>query len=164
MSGSPWDDRERVRQLHRLWHDGLGVSVIAGRLGVTVGAVTSKSRREGLPRRDNPTTPRLPRLPDKLPQVVGRRMPSPKVTLPVLESLKGLPVQSTSAMPSRNRFCCWPVTDGRPWRYCEAPTDGRTYCAKHLFVARFGSGGKASEQDASDIAADENLGRLAAVA
>lgn len=158
---SPWDEGDRLAQLRKLWKQRLPVGVIADRLNVSVAAVTSKSRREGLDRRENPSMPRLPKLGDTLPQIIGRRTPGRKKTLPPLDSVQNV-VQEPSAKivilrsrPSAVGQCCWPINNGRPWRYCDDPTvPGHHYCARHRKISRDGRAAATDEGHApSEVAA-----------
>lgn len=147
---SPWNDAKRLEQLHELWPNrDLSVSEIAHRLGVSPAAVTGKAHRLGLPARPSPvlnfSIKGKRRGPPPTPGM--RRGPTAKTTLPTLESAIGITLPSAPApafAPARITECCWPLTESRPWLFCEAPTvPGNRYCAKHREWSMFGKGGAA---------------------
>lgn len=48
------------------------------------------------------------------------------------------PLPSPKAIPPA-KTCQWPLTDGRPWRFCDAPSEVQSYCAEHHKLAHTGS-------------------------
>lgn len=149
---SPWEDESKVQQLRELWEppNAFPVGEIAKLMKMSRGAVTSKAHRIGLEPRRNPAGLRMPKLTDHLPLILGRRGPCARATLETLESVADvvalpLPVVALRSVPGRIAECCWPLSEGRPWRFCEAPTvPGNRYCATHLRVSMHGQG-KATE-------------------
>lgn len=143
MKDSVWTEK-RVAKLLALWPDkSLSVAMIGQRLGVSGAAVSGKVKRLGIANRPSPIQPRLPLLANSLPAVLGKRGPVAKTTLPTLESCPGEYVEPAS-LPSRNKACCWPITDESPWLFCDQPTvNGNRYCPAHRRVSMFGSGGAA---------------------
>jgi len=59
-------------------------------------------------------------------QALGRSLRKPEPPPPPLPSPKVIPPAKT---------CQWPLTDGRPWRFCDAPSEVQSYCAEHHKMA-----------------------------
>lgn len=113
-----WTD-ERVSDLRRLWKDGLSITQIGARIGVSRNAVAGKAMRLGLPARGEYAA-RTKRA--RRPQIVGKL--------------------SAASFPSRGQ-CEWPLwphkaKPGHP-KYgtfcCKATEEGATYCAEHAVIA-----------------------------
>jgi hypothetical protein len=152
MGWSLWDSEARVRLLVELWEppNALSARAISARLGVSMSAVCGKSKRLNLTRRESPfgAGHRLPKLSDTLPTILGasHRLPVPRQTLDALTSVAGvkvagvLPLSALRPVPGRVAECCWPISNGRPWLFCEAATlPGHRYCVDHRAISLFGA-------------------------
>lgn len=125
MSGAGWTE-ERMCQLRDLWAEGLSMSEIGLRLGVTRGVVAGKAHRMGLSSRVSPITGQLGQRKPRPSRAVRKARPAPAVVPVIVPIGKRLP-------------CCWPEGEpGTPgFRYCGAPrevrSDGRqrSYCPEH---------------------------------
>jgi GcrA cell cycle regulator len=135
-----WAD-ETTERLRAMWLAGATTRVIGAELGVSRNAVVGKARRLDLPPRPNPKgvrrggelppprprpqpSPPRPRLEPQQKCAMGRRPPAPPPPAPP---------QPPAAPPSDVRQCMYPISDGRPWRFCGAPcVPNRVYCAEHV--------------------------------
>lgn len=148
---------EAVATLRQMRAQKVSYPKIGLALGKSASEVRTKCRRLAMvpPRAQRPCAGQEPA------PVVER---DPKTTLPVLASMAAfetallvqpaVPPRSavrgpqTAALvcvqpaggrpaPVRERQCAWPVSSGRPWRYCEAVAEGHgVYCAHHHAVSR----------------------------
>ncbi|MBH68952.1 MAG: global cell cycle regulator GcrA-like protein [Rhodospirillaceae bacterium] len=111
---SVWNE-ERLEQLTKLWEEGLSITQIGLRLGVTRNAVVGKVHRMGLPKRQSPI------------------VRSDKPFEPKRRKLSPL----TFADWDRHK-CSWPLGDPRSsdFKFCGDPIeDGRPYCSEHCKLA-----------------------------
>ena len=115
---SVWTE-ERLEALKELWAQGLSITQIGLKLGLSRNAVVGKVHRMGLPKRQSPIVrsnkPKAPRAP------IPRRR-----TVPL-----------TLEQWDRNR-CSWPIGDPKSadFSFCgEAAEPGRPYCAAHCKLA-----------------------------
>ncbi len=117
-SQSVWTD-DRLEQLKALWGEGLSITQIGLKLGVSRNAVVGKVHRMGLPKRQSPIVRRSnPKLDDR-------------------------PIQRRRAVPltleqwDRNT-CSWPIGDPKTdnFSFCGSTVEpGRPYCSQHCAVA-----------------------------
>jgi GcrA cell cycle regulator len=111
---SVWTE-ERLEQLTMLWGQGLSITQIGLKLGVTRNAVVGKVHRIGLPKRQSP--------------IVRSNKPfEPK-------RKKSLPL--TFANWDRNK-CSWPIGDpkSQDFKFCaDKIVEGRPYCSVHCSQA-----------------------------
>lgn len=147
-----WDDGTFLAKFRRLWADKtLSTAEIGRRLGVSKSAVCGKAGRLNLPRRDSPIKERnLDSVLHRRPGGAGRYRERMKAAaLPLLTSeqsevadipdatpkpvmVKPKPIVAAPVFIGRVSECCWPTSEGRPWRFCGAPTiPGKDYCADH---------------------------------
>ena len=121
-----------------LWEQGLSTAEIGRRIGMTKNAVAGIVRRTGLPPRPSPIKPRRGNIePIRRKAIAGP-------TLPPIEPSNVIAVQLPQEerdMPpdpptGRVEPCKWPLSDGKPWRFCEADSEpGRIYCRFHSNLA-----------------------------
>ena len=107
---SVWN-KERLGQLTKLWGQGLSITQIGLKLGVTRNAVVGKVHRMGLPKRQSPI------------------VRSDKPFEPKRRKLSPL----TFADWDRHK-CCWPIGDPRSpdFKFCgDKVVEGRPYCEEH---------------------------------
>jgi GcrA cell cycle regulator len=106
---------ERLEQLTKLWGQGLSITQIGLKLGVTRNAVVGKVHRVGLPKRQSP--------------IVRSNKPfEPK-------RKKRLPL--TFSNWDRNK-CSWPIGDPKSpdFKFCsDKIVEGRPYCSVHCSQA-----------------------------
>jgi GcrA cell cycle regulator len=156
-----WTDAA-IERLRELWAEGLPTLAIGRAMGISKNAVVGRARRLRLPPRPSPIKgasvrpPKPPRAPrDTLP-------PLPSIVIPTERYTAGgraIPLSagrgSHNREPSRAatladvaaagpqvrrigpvRECSWVTTAGRPWAYCNAPTEpGCSYCTEHAAMA-----------------------------
>ena len=111
---SAWTE-ERLEQLKKLWGQGLSITQIGLKLGVTRNAVVGKVHRMGLPKRQSPI------------------VRSDKPFEPKRRKLSPL----TFAHWDKNE-CSWPIGDPRSpdFKFCgDKILEGRPYCALHCSMA-----------------------------
>jgi GcrA cell cycle regulator len=138
-----WLDASTVR-LRVLWAEGVGTKEIGVELGVGKNAVIGKARRLGLaPRpsplglgRGQPLPPPRPR-PVALPSLYRQLEPQQRSSLagrpPAPPATPPTPPEPPPAPQSSGGTCMYPISDGRPWRFCGAPcVPNRVYCAEHV--------------------------------
>jgi len=113
-AASVWND-ERLEKLKKFWEQGLSITQIGIRLGVTRNAVVGKVHRMGLPKRQSPI------------------VRSDKPFEPKRRKLSPL----TFANWDRNK-CSWPIGDPRSpdFKFCGEPIEeGKPYCTAHCKMA-----------------------------
>lgn len=118
-------------RLCELWLRNETVNAISIELKVSRGVVSGLVRRLKLPPRPSPigkgsTLGRVAKRPAQKHAPVQPR-PRPVIAAPVVPVAK--------QRPPGNRRCQFPTSDGRPWRFCDAPT-ASTYCAVHTDLCR----------------------------
>ena len=120
---SGWTE-ERLETLKILWNDGLSISQIGQKLGVTRNAVAGKAHRIGLPKRQSPIS------------VSGA--PARKKVKKV-EELSELPLRLALRKISWSRSkCVWPSGDPKTtdFSFCGEPIEpGKPYCYEHCVLA-----------------------------
>lgn len=117
-SQSVWTD-ERLEQLKALWGEGLSITQIGLKLGVSRNAVVGKVHRMGLPKRQSPIV----------------RSANPKHDDRPIQRRRAVPL--TLEQWDRNT-CSWPIGDPKTdnFSFCGATVEpGRPYCSQHCAVA-----------------------------
>lgn len=120
-------------KFRRLWGDAtLSCSAIGTRLGITKSAVTGLRQRMDLPNRGSP----IRRFRADAPKPEK----PPAAAKPRRRVVRDYPIPAGSAQPMRLarptavfRSCQFPVTEGRPWRFCDTPLEEgqAVYCSAH---------------------------------
>ena len=111
---------ERLEMLKALWEEGLSISQIGERLGVTRNAVAGKAHRLNLRKRQSP----IAKKPKKAVE------PETEKDLPLRLALRGI-------QWSRSK-CVWPSGDPKTveFSFCgEAIVPGKPYCSEHCELA-----------------------------
>jgi len=111
---------ERLEMLKALWEEGLSISQIGERLGVTRNAVAGKAHRLNLRKRQSP----IAKKPKKAVE------PETPKDLPLRLALRGI-------QWSRSK-CVWPSGDPKTveFSFCgEAIVPGKPYCSEHCELA-----------------------------
>ena len=111
---------ERLEILKALWEEGLSISQIGERLGVTRNAVAGKAHRLNLRKRQSP----IAKKPEKAVE------PETPKDLPLRLALRGI-------QWSRSK-CVWPSGDPKTveFSFCgEAIVPGKPYCSEHCELA-----------------------------
>jgi len=128
-----WTQR-RVEELRTLWNTELSASQIGKRLGVSKGAIISKSRRMGLKSRRVVVQP----VKQVRGQLTGHKYaPLPVLWQGVLDAVLNLKPDS----------CRYPIGDPvqAGFRFCSAKTDGKVYCPEHhalcILPSKYPTGG-----------------------
>jgi len=150
-----WSEAELLT-LRRLWAEGVTAMAIGREMGRSRNSIVGKAHRLELAPRPSPIGQRrgevreakpretLPVLASAARPVVvrpsvvrlapvqiaalGRRPPAPPPSPP--------PPGPPQAPAQTVEGCQYPTSEGRPWRFCGAPTDGcGPYCQKHQAVA-----------------------------
>lgn len=129
-----WSD-DAIRQLRKLWDEGLSAAQIGLRLRTSKNSIVGKAHRIGLPPRVSPIVRKVEPGPSYTPRVRSRPTLQP---LPSLQHPAPLPVPPEpdriprKLAPSPFLTCQWITTDNRPWLFCGATTtDGSAYCSEH---------------------------------
>ncbi len=116
---------ERLATLRILWNEGLSISQIGQRLGVTRNAVAGKAHRLGLPKRQSPIS------------VSGT--PSRNKAKKNEEDGSDLPLRLALRKISWSRSkCVWPSGDPKTtnFSFCGEPIEpGKPYCYDHCVLA-----------------------------
>ena len=126
---------EMASQLRALWLTGISCTAIGRAMGISVGAVTGKARRMGLPPRPSPIKTvgkRAIRVQDYM------RRKSSQEAVQAIVAVKATCIAQEAVKPSRGRVepCCWVDGVKGSWKYCDAPSvAGRVYCRAHCDVA-----------------------------
>ena len=116
---------ERLATLRILWNEGLSISQIGQKLGVTRNAVAGKAHRLGLPKRQSPIS------------VSGT--PSRNKAKKNEEDGSDLPLRLALRKISWSRSkCVWPSGDPKTtnFSFCGEPIEpGKPYCYEHCVLA-----------------------------
>ncbi|MGB2399102.1 MAG: GcrA family cell cycle regulator [Candidatus Puniceispirillaceae bacterium] len=114
-----WTD-ERLSQLRTLWDEGLSISQIGEKMGVSRNAIAGKVHRMKLPKRSSPVSK------------------SAKSAEPVAEP-EELPLRRSLRKIKWSRSkCAWPSGDPKTteFSFCGEPIlAGKPYCAEHCEMA-----------------------------
>ena len=116
---------ERLATLKILWNEGLSISQIGQRLGVTRNAVAGKAHRLGLPKRQSP--------------ISVSSAPSRNRAKKNEEDGSDLPLRLALRKISWSRSkCVWPSGDPKTtnFSFCGEPIEpGKPYCYDHCVLA-----------------------------
>ena len=123
-NNSVWD-KKQLEKLIKLWDEGLPITKIGLKLGVSRNAIAGKAHRLGLPKRNSP--------------ISKSGEPRKNSNITNFESSKELPLKILlrEVEWSRNR-CCWPIGDPKlpGFSFCgTAIMPGRPYCEEHSNLA-----------------------------
>ena len=115
-----WDEKN-LERLKKLWDEGLPITKIGQKLGVSRNAIAGKAHRLGLPKRNSP--------------ISKSGEPRKNNTVSNFETSKELPLKILlrEVEWSRNR-CCWPIGDPKlpGFSFCGTSImPGRPYCEEH---------------------------------
>ena len=123
-NNSVWDEKQ-LDKLKKLWDEGLPITKIGLKLGVSRNAIAGKAHRLGLPKRNSPIS----------------KSGDPRKNKPdsYIEASKELPLKISlrEVEWSRNR-CCWPIGDPKLPGFAFCGTSimpGRPYCEEHSNLA-----------------------------
>ncbi|MEK9828830.1 MAG: GcrA family cell cycle regulator [Rhodospirillales bacterium] len=140
MSWTP----ERIKELEKLWAEGLSTAEIGRRLGVSKNAVVGKAHRLSLPGRQSPI--------DRKRRTPARRVtPRAKPASTANKTASSTAQKSTESVktpppppPRRKTYnhkgpsCQWPFGDPKlpGFHFCGAPSEpGKPYCPQHCAIA-----------------------------
>ena len=123
-NNSVWDEKQ-LDKLKKLWDEGLPITKIGLKLGVSRNAIAGKAHRLGLPKRNSP--------------ISKSGDPRKNKDVSNLETSKELPLKILlrEVEWSRNR-CCWPIGDPKlpGFSFCGTSImPGRPYCEEHSNLA-----------------------------
>ena len=123
-NNSVWDEKQ-LEKLKKLWDEGLPITKIGLKLGVSRNAIAGKAHRLGLPKRNSP--------------ISKSGDPRKNQVVSNLETSKELPLKILlrEVEWSRNR-CCWPIGDPKlpGFSFCGTSImPGRPYCEEHSNLA-----------------------------
>lgn len=144
-----WSIDNRIARLTAMWPDKtISTAEIGRRLGTSKSSAVGKAHRLGLEGRESPIKPGAggPPRPKRPPGSGSQAIAGD--TLPALPSVKSeiaLPPSAARIAPPpekprpirvRNpeQCCQYPISDGRPWKFCDKPTTG-LYCEDHQAIA-----------------------------
>jgi GcrA cell cycle regulator len=122
-----WTD-ERLETLKKLWDDGLSISQIGEKLGVSRNAIAGKVHRLGLKKRQSPISNKT--------AAKSTAAQKPKVEVAEPENLP-LKLALRQIDWSRSR-CSWPIGDPKTtaFHFCgKDVVTGKPYCNDHCFDA-----------------------------
>ena len=123
-NNSIWDDL-KLKQLEDLWKQGLPISKIGERLGVSRNSVAGKAHRMGLPKRTSPISSEK------------KESSSGKKNNEITNKIIPLKIKLRGVEWSRIK-CCWPEGDPKQndFKFCGKEIfPGRPYCDKHSLIA-----------------------------
>ncbi len=121
-SKNTWDDL-KLKKLQDLWQEGLPISKIGVKLGVSRNSVAGKAHRMGLPKRNSPISNSKNTSSKNLESSKNQNIP--------------LKIKLRSVQWSRIK-CCWPEGDPKQkeFKFCGKDIyPGRPYCDKHSLLA-----------------------------
>ena len=119
-----WDDL-KLKKLEDLWKEGLPISKIGEKLGVSRNSIAGKAHRIGLPKRTSPISK------DKKQNLSNINEDK------IIDKIIPLKIKLRGVQWSRTK-CCWPEGDPKQndFRFCgEDIFPGRPYCDKHSLLA-----------------------------
>ena len=118
-----WDEK-KLEQLKSLWKQGLPITKIGDKLGVSRNSIAGKAHRLCLPKRNSPITN----------NGVGRDINNNTKT-----NIEDLPLKISLRNVEWSRLkCCWPIGDPKlkGFKFCGKDiVPGRPYCNQHSFIA-----------------------------
>ena len=121
---STWDD-VKLKQLEDLWKQGLPISKIGEKLGVSRNSIAGKAHRMGLPKRTSPISSE------------NKQSASGKINNEISDKIIPLKIKLRGVPWSRTK-CCWPEGDPQQndFKFCgQEIFPGRPYCDKHSLLA-----------------------------
>lgn len=145
-----WSKGEMITTLRQLWAQTkpqLSAREIGERMGVSKCAVVGKVHRLDLPPRPSPILKRGHG--ETPPRADRRKIRSRAITLPSMEAPLAISPSPGKSMPAKPKIappvkapppmlygrvtqCSYPLTDGKPWKFCdEATVPGKAMCEKH---------------------------------
>ena len=120
---------ERLEMLKSLWEEGLSISQIGEKLGVSRNAIAGKVHRLGLKKRQSPISNK---------GTTKSKAPEKKATQQVVMP-ENLPLKLALRNINWSRArCSWPIGDPKStsFKFCGAPVvAGKPYCNAHCFEA-----------------------------
>ena len=122
QKNTTWDEK-KLKELEKLWSQGLPISKIGEMLGVSRNSIAGKAHRMSLPKRNSPISSKVENKKPKVSFKETREIP--------------LKLKLRNVEWSRTR-CCWPKGDPKlqGFKFCGAEIfPGRPYCDKHSFLA-----------------------------
>jgi len=135
-----WTSEQRI-QLTELWGAGRSVNAIAGQLRITRNAVIGAAHRMGLPARPSPIRLGKPLRAKPRGERLIRPKPPPLPQLPSLQAATSGPSAGDGGRPraSVRGRCCWVLSRGRPWRFCDEPVSapGSAWCSQHRSIVYY---------------------------
>jgi hypothetical protein len=141
----------RLERALELWNEGVGVTEIARAIGhgATPDAVIGKARRAHWPAHPHPplgmetraalkaADPRTARNTEAQRERRAAQRAQKRNEWGETPMVVACEPQRLAVPTPRFSVCQWISGDGRPWRKCEAPTEGgSSYCAEHHRRAR----------------------------
>ena len=128
---------EEEAALRRLFAAGMTHGAIGARIGKTINAVEKRCRKLGLRsgrriyrpwRRTAPVNPIGPKPPPK-----NARLIAIMGAVERDRQRRGIKPMGKTIATFPARLCQYPVSEGRPWRFCERPSRdaGTSYCVEH---------------------------------
>ena len=158
-SKSPVDWQQHEQTLFRMWREGVAIRQIAAAIPLaTVSSVARHARVSGLgphPNAGKFNTPKEAkaqngRLGGLTAQARARELRDVELNITRARAAHGLavalgrshrkaeppppPLPSPRIIPPA-KTCQWPLTDKRPWAFCDAPSEVQSYCAEHHKMA-----------------------------
>ena len=122
---STWDEK-KLDLLKSLWDQGLPITKIGDKLGVSRNAIAGKAHRLGLPKRNSPISSNV----DESTKNPVKIVKTDKREIPLKLSLRDVEWSRIK--------CCWPNGDPKlkGFNFCGAEiVPGRPYCDKHCYQA-----------------------------
>ena len=119
-----WDDL-KLKELQELWKQGLPISKIGEKLGVSRNSVAGKAHRMGLSKRTSPISSEK------------KQNLSEKNDNEITNKVIPLKIKLREVQWSRTK-CCWPEGDPKlnDFKFCGQDIfPGRPYCDKHSLLA-----------------------------
>lgn len=120
---------ERLETLKKLWEEGLSISQIGEKLGVSRNAIAGKVHRLGLKKRQSPISNKG----------AAKKAASPKKAPVEIEQPENLPLKLTLRQINWSRAkCSWPIGDPKStaFKFCgDEVVAGKPYCNDHCFQA-----------------------------
>ena len=137
--GSPWADGTKDEQLRAVWGT-MPVAEIAFKLRMTKNQIAGRAHRLHLPPYPNPVRRDGTKIPKPPPPTKGKAerdaaFARARTTAPTIVVRAPTP-RRVPFVYAPVRECRWPTSDGKPWKFCEAPTlPGKDYCAEHHAIS-----------------------------
>ena len=120
---------DRLETLKKLWEQGLSISQIGEKLGVSRNAIAGKVHRLGLKKRQSPISNKG----------AAKSAPADKKSKVEVAQPENLPLKLTLRNINWSRSqCSWPIGDPKStaFRFCgDEVVAGKPYCNSHCFEA-----------------------------